>query len=225
MAHIYDFLVNWRNVVEGPRITSYPTAVLIMLDIDKNGQFVGSANIHSTPVSNNMFRIASSCYSYPLCAYYFYWKDDVTTMNLLNVLRNSLNRIGYILPIVCCNLKYDLKYFLSKEAEYFSSNHRDREPVMNYAGQYIIGIASRHLNITLIRSQNVPHPPGLSIGFNYMSTVAPVYFKKTNARVLFAERMHMMYCRTQDIKKTDVLSALLSPFDWLTWTMLLLVFF
>jgi len=209
-------------VVEGPHITSYPTAVLILLDIDKIAQFVRSTDIESTHISNNMLRIASSCYSYPLCAYYFYWYEDATR-SLLNILRGSLNTIRYKLPIVCCNLKYDLKYFVGREAYYFST-HKDRDPPMNYAGQYIIGTATRHLNITLIWSKDVPDPPGLSIVFKNMRTVAPVYFRKTNAQVLFTEGVHMMYCRTKDSKKTDVLSALISPFDWLTWTVLLLVF-
>jgi len=163
--------------------------------------------------------MAPSCYSCPESDSYFYWVTSQQESNPWQILRQTRNRNDYGVPLMCC---YNLEEIALIEFDYFHAAS-NLELISKISDEYLVGAVARYLNFSQSTVEE-DVKPSLFIMFAFRSQSSDGLFKQ-KALILFNEAYHLMYCRTQDLKKeTDILSALLSPFDKTTWFMLLLNF-
>jgi len=170
--------------------------------------------------------MANTCYMCPGSDSYFIWNTKTQLNSPWKILNLAGDTNAYEIPWSCCH--YIEKYRpadLRKFEQYYFKSFRpqlrlvDRFPFGNYAN--VIGAAARQHNFTTIGSHK---KPSLTL-FKTYTYLMPTVFTKFRTLFLYPRINSLTYCRTKHLtKKTDVFSALFSPFDEITWGILLLLF-
>jgi len=153
------------------------------------------------------------------------WRNDNTNMtsNPWQMLADANERNGYDVPSTCCIATNNISGDLSTvEENYFKFGRQNRDSHYdNSPYSYVLAAAAKFHNISKSKHHKKPSLVSLRISMYQL----PAEFTKLKVLVITTEGSSLMYCRTANVKKkTDILSALHSPFDRSTWILMLLAF-
>jgi len=166
---------------------------------------------------------SSYCAGNQLSSYFLWGQKEISPWKLLHGKPHCSKYYG--IALIWHEARLSIATATRLESAYFCRLPPSRKRMSSDMQNYLIGAAANRLNFTLIRNNvnNGPIFPGLHLLQPNFQTQPPMQFKKLNALILYPEAQDFMYCIPVGLKKkTNIVSAILSPFDGPTWSLLLL---
>jgi len=161
--------------------------------------------------------MAATCYLCPESDSHFVWNTKSQIRSPWELLKDAEDTNGHDISLNCCgNLNPGgpkgtvHRYFNFKYRKQFD---KFEDELWNNKELIVVSMAARNNNVSVIYGNTDDGKPSLVIKSNGINE-----YPKPKLTMSHFEELNFMYCRTRNLKKkSDILSALHSPFDVSIW--------